>query len=466
MDPTIPAGSMSNSSFNPAGSQSAASFPNPKPGIPRMYVLAGVVLLVAIILAAVFVGMNPAQKPLGALNLGNTTAANPQPTANLSGLSLKQLQALNKAVECDIKTSDANVKLPKLYVKGDKVRMEAQVETNGKTSTSSTILSENTIYYDVAFFKQLLSANGPGITCDWLKFDATQAELCGMNSSTLEKQAPASSLTCRQASFGDEEFSPAGKVCDFADKTSMDVVVLMGFFPGCAAAPSAPSGSASAQFQKSLDSYLSNPLKTVYGQNSSTRINSGIVKANVSVKDSITSYSNGSDARVDTRLGLAEVRSYLLSGTSYLCTRVGGANWSCMQINTTMEGIPGKDLGDDLAQQPAIGSLPPRTIVGIKTDCYSLKIPPALSSEYCYAADGALLYASRFSSKGGNTTNSTMEALAAPVPALSSDFVPPAAPSSVYTPGQVQVVESPDSAYSCTQVTPNNWSCGPKNATK
>ncbi len=194
---------------------------------------------------------------------------------------------------------------------------------------------------------------------------------------------------------------------------------------------------ASGQFQKSLDLYLASPFRTAYDMKSQTVSRSTYARSNVTVRMNATFYSKDPDAyRIDLMLGKnMEIRTYLLNGTGYSCTKV--TDWICQKYGDSASlgvSLPGQSIKADLAQHPEIKSLAPRTIAGVAASCHSLEIPGTVSSEYCFASDGALLYAHRFSSIGGNMTNLTMEALSAPAPATDADFVLPAAPASATSP--------------------------------
>lgn len=156
---------------------------------------------------------------VGATVATPSPAASPQASpaatvgASLVGLDYEQLVALGTPVECDVRIDVGNVsQMAKLFIKGSSVRMETVVEQAGMSLTVASVFKDDIAY--VSLPKATIPLN---TSCEWLYVNKTQVTQPGAASEGDLKSKPAVDFSCKQGSFGDEEFSISGRACSMTE---------------------------------------------------------------------------------------------------------------------------------------------------------------------------------------------------------------------------------------------------------
>lgn len=106
----------------------------------------------------------------------------------------------------------------------------------------------------------------------------------------------------------------------------------------------------------------------------------------------MTQYFKGLDRiRMDMTTQGTEARTYILGDTIHVCTQLNG-NWMCFE--NEQSNVSAAGISDEVRENPEQFSpmmLPARTIAGTTASCYRLSMPES-TTDYCFTADGVLLY--------------------------------------------------------------------------
>jgi len=160
----------------------------------------------------------------GTSGSGSSSGGGGASGSDLAGLGFLELAQLGAPVECNVQLSDTadthytgttNVKM-----RGKNFRMEADT-IDAQTGTSTHI--EMIVQEDAQLGYMRLNSDmkvGPFADCEWLKIDMNESQDTQASTTTsTENQLndlPPGSFTCSAGVFGDDIFTPTGKVCDYA----------------------------------------------------------------------------------------------------------------------------------------------------------------------------------------------------------------------------------------------------------
>jgi len=214
-------------------------------------------------------------------------------------------------------------------------------------------------------------------------------------------------------------------------------------------APAMPADSQKGQGASALDpmgefSRLigmagKNEWKVAYEIRSST--------GGASTLSEMTQFAKGLDKiRIDTEANGQTIRSYMLSGKLYMCTKDKGAQWSCLDLSAEQEGsreqpgeIPGitqgrADANLEQYKQYNIQYDGTMEVAGVIAPCFKITGISNTSVRYCFSMEGVPLYSLISTSAGGMKVEQEMKAKSYTKSVSDSDFVLPAEPQAFNLP--------------------------------
>jgi len=156
---------------------------------------------------------------------------------------------------------------------------------------------------------------------------------------------------------------------------------------------------------------------------------------------SVTEYFKGNNMKYEFKIGTgpgetpAKYQTFILDKTVYSCSKIGSANFSCLEVSGAAAQklkIPtAKDLESSSRENYTVQQLPDRTIAGMAGKCFNLTAKVASetgikdNAEYCFSTDAIILYVKTTTSSG----ISSMTATAIERGVSDSVFALPAAPT-------------------------------------
>lgn len=137
------------------------------------------------------------------------------------------LMGLGQPVHCTVKYDDGAVSTEsELYLKGEKMRVEAASIVEGDAFDTVMIMVGN-----VSYISMDAQAYGLDEDCEWIMMDFGRLQECmpesmledpGASTEAFDLEGEYSGIpndfSCEYGSFGDGIFSPDGKVCDFTEE--------------------------------------------------------------------------------------------------------------------------------------------------------------------------------------------------------------------------------------------------------
>ncbi|MBN2121619.1 hypothetical protein JW721_00985 [Candidatus Micrarchaeota archaeon] len=148
-------------------------------------------------------------------------------TGDFADWDLASMMGLGQSVHCSVRYNDGSISSEsELYLKGEKMRVEAASVVEGDSFNTKMIMVGNLSYISMD-----AAAYGLDEDCEWVMLDFEQLQECMPESmredsgasteafdfSSEYADAP-SDFSCSYATFGDEMFTPEGKVCDLTEE--------------------------------------------------------------------------------------------------------------------------------------------------------------------------------------------------------------------------------------------------------